>query len=57
MEIESIDCVAETCKVKVWITFDATPAKAKGHPIKGIRTTATETWVIDQGDYWYVWPN
>jgi hypothetical protein len=55
MEIESIECPADSCKVKVWITFDATPAK--GHTIKGIRTTATETWVIDHGEYWYVWPN
>lgn len=55
MDIDSIDCSADACKVKVWITFDATPFP--GHPIKGIRTAATETWVIDKGEYWYVWPN
>ena len=55
VEVESVQCAAETCKVKLWITFDATPFP--GHTIKGIRTTATETWVIDRGEYWYVWPN
>ncbi len=55
IEIDSIDCADETCKVKLYVSFDATPVK--GHPIKGIRTMATETWVIDRGEYWYVWPN
>lgn len=55
MDIETIDCAGDSCRVHVWITFDATPIRR--HPIKGIRTMATETWVIDRGDYWYVWPN
>jgi hypothetical protein len=55
IEIDSVACAADSCKVKLWITYDATPIK--GHMIKGIRTTATETWVIDRGEYWYVWPN
>ncbi len=55
IDVESVKCEADSCKVKVWITYDATPTK--GHTIKGIRTTATETWVIDKGEYWYVWPN
>jgi hypothetical protein len=50
VEIESIDCAAESCDVKIFITYDTTP-------IKGIRTPARETWVLDKGDYWYVWPN
>jgi hypothetical protein len=54
MDIDSVDCSPDACKVRIWITFDAEPVK--GHPIKGIRTTATETWVIDRGEYWYVWP-
>jgi hypothetical protein len=54
-QVDSVDCSTDACKVKVWITFDAEPFP--GHPIKGIRTTATETWVIDRGEYWYVWPN
>jgi hypothetical protein len=55
IDIGDITCSADACKVKVWITFDATPLK--GHTIKGIRTAATETWVMDRGEYWYVWPN
>jgi len=50
MEIESVDCAAETCKVNLFISYDLPQ-------IKGMRTPASEAWVLDGGEYWYVWPN
>ncbi|HSV20071.1 MAG TPA: hypothetical protein VLR71_16775 [Casimicrobiaceae bacterium] len=46
--IESIDCDAEACKVKVWVTYD--------HKLmNGISTPFDETWVFDKGQAWYVY--
>lgn len=50
MEIESVDCATETCKVNIFIVYDL-------QQIKGMRTPASESWVLDGGEYWYVWPN
>ena len=46
--IETIDCDAEACRVKLWITYD--------HPaMKGLQTPLLETWVFDKGQAWYVY--
>ena len=46
--IESMDCDADACTVKLWVTYD--------HPaMKGIQTPITETWVFDKGQAWYVY--
>ena len=47
-KIDGVSCESETCKVKLTVTYD--------HRImKGIATPLEETWVIDQGQVWYVW--
>ena len=46
--IESIDCDAEACKVKVWVTYDH-------RLMSGISTPFDETWVFDKGQAWYVY--
>ena len=46
--IDSIDCDAEACKVKLWITYDH-------RLMKGVRTPLEETWVFDKGQAWYVY--
>ena len=47
-KIESIDCDADACKVKLWITYDH-------RLMKGMNTPLEETWVFDKGQAWYVY--
>jgi hypothetical protein len=47
-KIESIDCDAEACRVKLWITYDH-------RLMKGVATPLEETWVFDKGQAWYVY--
>lgn len=47
--IDKVDCVAEACNVKLTLTYDYPPAKAKG-----IVTLLEENWIIDQGQAWFV---
>ena len=47
-KIESIDCGADACKVKVWITYDH-------RLMQGLSTPLEETWVFDKGQAWYVY--
>jgi len=47
-KIESIDCDADACKVKLWITYDH-------RLMKGVATPLEETWVFDKGQAWYVY--
>ncbi len=46
-EIEKVECGQETCKVSMRVTID-TP-KMKGLPLP-----ATETWILEGGEYRYV---
>jgi len=46
--IESIDCDADACRVKLWITYDH-------RLMKGVTTPLDETWVFDKGQAWYVY--
>lgn len=47
-KIEKVDCEAEACQVTLTVVYD--------HPkMKGIPTLDHETWVIDEGQVWYVW--
>jgi hypothetical protein len=46
--VEQVECTTESCKANVQITYD--------HKLmKGVRNTLRETWVIDDGQVWYVW--
>jgi len=47
-KIESIDCDADACKVKLWITYDH-------RLMKGVSTPLEETWVFDKGQAWFVY--
>lgn len=47
-KIEKVDCESEACQVTLLVVYD--------HPkMKGIPTLDHETWVIDEGQVWYVW--
>jgi hypothetical protein len=47
-KIDSIDCDAQACTVKLMVTYD--------HKLmRGIRTPVEETWVFDKGQAWYVY--
>ena len=47
-KIESIDCDADACKVKLWITYDH-------RLMQGVSTPLVETWVFDKGQAWFVY--
>jgi hypothetical protein len=47
-EVKSVTCEAETCLVKLLITYDA-------QMMKGVHSPLEESWVIDKGQAWYVW--
>ncbi len=46
--IEKVECATEVCKVKLSLTYDYPPAKAKG-----VVTPLDESWIIDQGQAWF----
>jgi hypothetical protein len=48
IEIKGIECEPETCKVQMMLTYDH-------QRMTGIVTPLTETWVLDNGQFWYVW--
>ena len=47
-KIDGVECEAELCKVKVQLTYD----RAR---MKGIVTPIEETWIIERGQFWYVY--
>jgi len=49
MAVDSVECEAELCKVRLFLTYDH-------RLMKGIRTPISESWVIDKNQAWYVWP-
>jgi hypothetical protein len=51
VEIKEVACEAATCKVKLELTYDV-PMRAQ---VQGVRTPLDESWVIDNGQAWYVW--
>jgi hypothetical protein len=46
-KIDSIDCEAELCKVKVVLTYDH-------RMMKGVQVPLEESWIIEKGTAWYV---
>jgi hypothetical protein len=50
VDVESAECGAEECLVKARVTLES--ARAKGLPLP---LEVTETWVLEKGQYWYVW--
>ena len=53
VEIERVDCEAEVCKVELKLTYDYVPAKGVT-AARGITTMVSETWVVEQGQAWFV---
>jgi len=47
-DVESVACETEACKVKVRVTLDH-------RLMKGLMVPVVATWVLDNGQYWYVW--
>ena len=48
VKIDSVDCNAEICKLKLTLTYDH-------RLIKGVQTPLTESWIIENGTAWYVY--
>ena len=47
-DVESVACETEVCKVQLRVTLD--------HSVmKGLVVPLQETWVLENGQYWYVW--
>ena len=46
--VDGVDCEADVCKVQLSVTYDH-------RLMKGITTPLSESWVVDQGQAWYVW--
>lgn len=48
-KIEKVVCEPEICKVSLRITLDT-------RKMKGLPLPETETWILEGGEYRYVWP-
>jgi hypothetical protein len=48
-KVDTVTCEADACRVRVLVTYD--------HPkMKGITTPIVESWIIVDGQAWYVLP-
>lgn len=47
-ELKEVTCDAEVCKVKLAIAYDT-------KLMKGVHSPLEESWVIENGQAWYVW--
>jgi hypothetical protein len=48
VKVDSVQCEAELCKVKVYVTYD----RAR---MKGVVTPLDEVWILERGQFWYVY--
>jgi hypothetical protein len=48
VEVQSVDCEAAACTVKLVITFDY-------KTFKGVKIELTESWVLENGNAWFVY--
>jgi hypothetical protein len=48
-EVQSAECTAEICKVTVKVALDA-------RKVRGFEVPEIETWILEKGEYWYVFP-
>jgi hypothetical protein len=49
VRIDKVECAGEVCTVKLTLTYDYPPARAKG-----VVTPLDENWIIDKGQAWFV---
>ncbi|HEV8502742.1 MAG TPA: hypothetical protein VGR63_14285 [Casimicrobiaceae bacterium] len=48
-KIEKVECEAEICRVSVRVTLDT-------RKMKGLPMPETESWILEGGEYRFVWP-
>ena len=48
VKVDSMDCEAEICQVKMTLTYDH-------RLMKGVQTPFEETWILEKGNAWYVY--
>jgi hypothetical protein len=48
VRIDEVKCEAEICKVTLYLTYDH-------RLMKGITTPLEESWILDQGRFWFVY--
>lgn len=48
VRVDEVQCEAELCKVRLSLTYDH-------RLMKGITTPLDESWILDQGRFWYVY--
>ena len=48
VKVDGVECEPDVCKVRLRLTYDH-------RLMSGITTPLSESWVIDQGQVWYVW--
>lgn len=48
IKFRNVSCQEQTCQVDLWLTFDH-------RLMKGVQTPIGETWVIENGQAWYVY--
>ena len=48
VKIDSMDCEVEICQVKLTLTYDH-------RMMKGVQTPFQETWILENGNAWYVY--
>jgi len=46
--VDSVECEAELCKVKLRLTYDHAR-------MKGVVTPLNEIWILERGQFWYVY--
>jgi hypothetical protein len=53
VKVDDVNCEADTCTVKLSLTYDYKGAKGVKQPLT-ITTPLTEQWIISQGQAWFV---
>ena len=48
VKVDSMECEAEICRAKMTLTYDH-------RMMKGIQTPFEETWILENGNAWYVY--
>ena len=48
VKLDKVSCEGEICKLRFWLTFDH-------RMMAGVQTPLEETWVIENGQAWYVY--
>lgn len=55
VKIDSVECEAELCSVKLQLTYDIPRGPMSPKPYTGLETPVAERWVIENGSAWFVY--